>query len=74
VAQEADRAVDSDQHGMINVRDGPGPRPRHGVLPSALMDGTMGRYQYDLLQSAHRQPHDDVVSAAADLSGRQVDL
>jgi hypothetical protein len=36
------------QHGDIkfglNVHDGAGPRPRHGVLPSALMDRTIWRY------------------------------
>jgi hypothetical protein len=58
LAQQVDRAADSDQSGMINVRDGAGPTARHGMLPNA-MDGTMWRYEYDLLHGAHRQPDDD---------------
>jgi hypothetical protein len=65
---------ESDEPGMMSARGGAGSRHRHGVLPSALMDGIMWRYQYDLLHGAHRRPHDEVASATADLSGRQVGL
>jgi hypothetical protein len=54
LSQEADRSADSDQARMISVRDGDGPTALRWCA-GTLMDGTMQRYQYDLLHGAHRQ-------------------
>ena len=61
LAQEADRAADSDQVGMINVRDGGRADGPHGVLTQRF-DGwhrvalPVQTFRPDLLHGAHRQP------------------